>query len=74
MIKTGNLVVARGHEGIYRVYAISEDGKTAEIERFITSSRQPISDKISVPSDTLSRVKEDASQAAARIVREATEK
>ena len=73
MIKSGDLVVAQGHEGIFRIYTISQDGKSAEIELFSVSRQQPVGHSLNVPTSTLSPFKEDASQAAARIVREATE-
>ncbi len=58
---------------MYRVVAVSPDGRTADIEKFDVSSQKSVGDPIrSVALNKLSPYKEDASQAAARTVREAT--
>ena len=71
-IKAGQIVVSDGLVGVYRVLAVSPDGQTADIEKFDVSRRKSLGDPIrSVAFDKLTSYKEDASQAAARIVREA---
>jgi hypothetical protein len=72
-MKNGDLVVARGHEGVFKLIDISKDGYTADVELFNVSKQQPMGYKMSAPTSTLFPFKEDASQAAARIVREATQ-
>ena len=71
---TGDLVTSIHTRGIFKVLAISPGGLTAAIQSFNISKQQllghPIED---VPCDTLLPFEEDASQVAARIVREATE-
>jgi hypothetical protein len=72
-IKAGHVVVLDGMVGVYRVVAVSPDGQTANIEKFDVSRQKSLGDPIrSVAIDKLTAYKEDASQAAARIVREAT--
>jgi hypothetical protein len=72
-IKVGQVVVQDGMVGVYRVVGISPDGQTADIEKFDVSRQKSLGDPIrSVAVDKLTAYKEDASQAAARIVREAT--
>ena len=68
------LVLAQGRTGAFKVLAVSSDGQTASIQSF-NISRQKFVGKplIGIPSSALLPWKEDASQAAARIVREATE-
>jgi hypothetical protein len=71
-MKTGQLVVVDGLVGVYRVVAVSPDGEMADIEKFDVSSQKSLGDPIrSVAFDKLSPYKEDATQTAARIVREA---
>jgi hypothetical protein len=72
-IKTGQIVVPEGLVGVYRVVSLSLDGQTADIEKFDVSTQKSLGDPIrSVALSKLSAYKEDASQTAARIVREAT--
>ena len=70
----GDLVTSVHKRGIFKVLAISHGGLTAAIQSFNISKQklldQPIED---VYRDTLLPFEEDASQAAARIVREATD-
>jgi hypothetical protein len=70
----GDLVTSLHKRGVFKVLAISHGGLTVAIQSFNISKQklmdQPIED---VPSDTLLPFAEDASQAAARIAREATE-
>jgi len=73
MIKKDEIVIAQGHSGTFKVMRLSADGRTADIQSFSLSKQKllgPVMTKI--PCSTLSIFKEDASQAAARIVREAT--
>jgi hypothetical protein len=73
--QVGQVVLAHGHTGTFKVLAVSSDGCTATIQSFSLSKQfllgKPMTD---IPCSTLSHFKEDANQAAARIVREATEK
>ena len=72
-IKSGSVVLSDGLIGVYRVVAVSSDGQTADIEKFNISKQESVGDPIrSVAMAKLSIYKEDASQSAARIVREAT--
>ena len=71
-IKVGGLVVPDGLVGVYRVVAVSPDGQTADIEKFDVSKQKSVGDPLrTVAVDKLTAYKEDASQTAARIVREA---
>lgn len=72
-IKEGQLVVPDGMVGVYRVVKVSPDGRTADIEKFDISKQKSLGDPVrSVAMNKLTAYKEDASQAAARIVRETT--
>jgi hypothetical protein len=72
-IRTGQVVALDGMVGIYRVVGVSPDGQTADIEKFDVSRQKSLGDPIrSVAMNKLAAYKEDASQTAARIVREAT--
>ena len=71
-IQAGQIVVPEGLVGVYRVVAVSPDGLTAEIEKYNVSKQKSLGDPIrSVATNKLSAYQEDATQAAARIVREA---
>ena len=71
---TGDLVISLHKRGIFKVLAISHGGQTAAIQSFNSSKQQLLGQPIEdIPCDTLLPFEEDASQAAARIVREATE-
>jgi hypothetical protein len=72
--KNGQVVIAQGHEGTFKVLNVSEDGKNADIQAF-SLSRQMLLGAVlrGIPCSTLHHFKEDPSQAAARIVREATD-
>jgi hypothetical protein len=72
MIKVGDLVTAQGYNTAFRVCSLSKDQKTAEIELFNVSKPQPMQHRMRVPASALSPFSEDARQAAARFVREAT--
>jgi len=72
-IKEGQIVVPDGMVGVYRVVRVSTDGQTADIEKFDVSEQKSLGDPLrSVAMNKLTVYKEDASQTAARIVREAT--
>jgi len=72
-IKAGQIVVSHGLVGVYRVVAVSPDGQMADIEKFDVSRQKSVGDPTrSVAVDKLTAYKEDATQAAARIVREAS--
>jgi hypothetical protein len=72
-IKVGQIVVPEGLVGVYRVVGVSLDGQTADIEKFDVSKQKSLGDPIrTVAMNKLTAYKEDASQTAARIVREAT--
>ena len=71
-IKAGRLVVPDGMVGVYRVVGVSPDGQTADIEKFDVSKQKSVGDPIrSVATNKLAAYTEDASQTAARILREA---
>jgi hypothetical protein len=72
--KKGQIVLAQGHNiTTFKVLDVSEDGYFADIQPF-SLSKQTLMDGIfiKVPCSTLIPHQEDASQAAARIVKEAT--
>jgi hypothetical protein len=72
-IKAGQLVAPDGLVGVYRVVGVSSDGQTADIEKFDVSTQKSLGDPIrTVAMNKLTAYKEDASQTAARIVREAS--
>jgi hypothetical protein len=72
-IKVGQIVVPERLVGVYRVVRVSLDGQTADIEKFDVSRQRSVGDPLrTVAINKLAAYKEDASQAAARIVREAT--
>lgn len=71
--KVGDIVVADGQVGIFKVLAISDIG-LAQLQPFNVGKQQPfgkIMEKI--PRKALHPFKEDSSQAALRVVRESTE-
>jgi hypothetical protein len=71
-IEAGRLVVPDGMVGVYRVVGVSPDGQTADIEKFDVSKQKSVGDPIrSVAVNKLAAYTEDASQTAARILREA---
>lgn len=71
--KVGDLVITPGQNGAFRVLSISESG-AVELRLFNLSKRILVGQPITVPRTVLQPFKEDASQAAVRVVREATEK
>jgi len=71
-VKVGQIVVPDGFVGVYRVVTVSPDGQTAEIEKFDVSKQKSLGDPLrTVATNKLTAYKEDATQTAARIVREA---
>ena len=65
-------MVPDGLVGVYRVVGVSPDGQTADIEKFDVSKQKSVGDPIrSVAVNKLAAYTEDASQTAARILREA---
>jgi hypothetical protein len=71
--KVGDLVESRDHDRlVFQVLSVTDTGM-AQLRVFIVSKQIQIGTVMSVPSSRLFPFKEDASQAAARIVREATE-
>jgi hypothetical protein len=71
-ITVGQVVVAEGMEGVYRVVRVS--GETADIERFDIAKQKSLGDPLrTVAVNKLTAYKEDAGQAAARSVRETTQ-
>jgi hypothetical protein len=71
-IKAGQIVVPDGLVGVYRVVRVSPDGQTADIEKFDVSTKKSVGDPVrSIAMEKLTVYKEDSSQAAARVVREA---
>jgi hypothetical protein len=72
-IKAGQLVILDGLVGVYRVVGVSPEGQTADVEKFDISGQKSLGDPIrSVATNKVRPYEEDPSQAAARIVREAT--
>ena len=69
--KVGDLVESTVH-GVCKVLSVSNSGMT-KLQKFIVGRQQLIGPVVEVPQSVLKPFKEDASQAAARIVREATE-
>jgi len=71
-IRVGQIVVPDGLVGVYRVVKVSTDGQTADIEKFDVSTQKSVGDPVrSIAVNKLTLYKEDSSQAAARILREA---
>jgi hypothetical protein len=69
----GDLVISLHKRGVFKVLAISHGGQTTAIQSFDISKKQLLGQPMEdIPCDTLLPFKEDASQAAARIVKEAT--
>jgi hypothetical protein len=66
------LVLAQGQNGVFIVRAFSQHPDMAKIQLFSVSKQQPMDYKMSVPRGVQSPFKEDASQTAARIVKQAT--
>jgi hypothetical protein len=74
MPEKGQVVTAQGHTGTFKVIQVSADGQTADIQPFSLSKQMLIGSVMGgIPCSTLFHFKEDPSQAAARIVREASE-
>jgi len=70
----GQVVTAEGLSGTFKVLDVSVDGQTAAIQPFSLSKQMLLGSVMkNISCSTLHHFKEDASQAAARIVREATE-
>ena len=73
-MKAGDIVLAQGHAGTFKILSISADGKMADIQSFSLSKQKLLGEVLrTIPVSTLIPHTEDASQAAARIVRDATE-
>ena len=74
MIKEGQIVTSQFQgTAAFKVLKLRENGQFATIQAFNVSKQITLGPTVDVPTSTLSPFKEDASQAAARIVREATE-
>jgi hypothetical protein len=71
--KVGDIVTAQGQNGIFKVVEVLEMGGV-KIQPFHVGKQETFGQVMpSIPRRVLKPFKEDASQAAARIVREATE-
>jgi hypothetical protein len=71
----GQVVTADGRSGTFKVLDVSADGQTAAIQPFSLSKQMLLGSIVKgIPCSTLHHFTESPSQAAARIVREATEK
>ena len=71
--KVGQVVISEGLVGMYRVVAIAPGEATADIEKFDVARQKSVGDPVrSIAMNKLRAYKEDASQVAARIVRETT--
>jgi hypothetical protein len=72
--RVNDLVRAKAFEGVFKVTGVQVAGDKCFIQRFNVSKLALMDeDQILVACSTLTPFREDASQAAARIVREATE-
>ena len=68
------VVTAQGYMGTFKILEVSADGHTADIQAFSLSKQMLVGAIMKgIPCSILVHFKEDASQVAARIVREATE-
>jgi hypothetical protein len=73
VMKAGQLVVPDGYVGVYRVVGVSQDGQTADVEKFDVSTQKSLGDPVrTFATSKLTAYEEDASQIAARIAREAS--
>jgi hypothetical protein len=71
-IEVGQLVIADGLVGVYRIVRVSPDGETVEMEKFDIAKQKSLGDPIrSIATAKLTTYNEDSSEAAARILREA---
>ena len=71
--KVGDIVIANGLGGTFKVLAISDIG-LAQLQPFNVSKQQVLGEVIeNIPRRVLHRFREDSSQAALRVVREDTE-
>ena len=71
--KVGDIVTAHGQNGTFKVVEVAEMGRT-KIQPFHVGKQETFGLVMSgIPRSVLKPFKEDASQAAARIVREAAE-
>jgi hypothetical protein len=69
----GEIVVSQDHTGIFKVLSVSAEN-LAELQPFHIGKQEVFGKVMThIPTSRLKPFKEDASQAAARIVREATE-
>ena len=74
VLKKGQVVTARGYVGTFKILDVSADGDTADIRAFSLSKQMLLGAVMKgIPCSILVHFKEDASQAAARIVKEATD-
>jgi hypothetical protein len=72
--KVNDLVRAKAFEGILKVTGVQVRGEKCFIQQFNVSKQALVDEpQLLVECSTLTPFREDASQAAARIVREATE-
>jgi hypothetical protein len=75
MFKKGQIVLAQGHgTTTFKILRLMENGQLATIQAFSVSKQILLGATVNVPTSMLIPFKEDANQAAARVVREATEK
>jgi hypothetical protein len=73
--KVNDIVRAEAFEGVFKVTGVQVRGEKCFIQRFNVSKLALVDEpQLLVACSTLSPFQEDASQAAARIVREATER
>jgi hypothetical protein len=75
MFKVGEIVLAKGYGNTaFKITELMHEGRFAAIQGFSVSKQVLLeAPTLNVPANTLTPLKEDASQAAARIVREATD-
>jgi hypothetical protein len=74
ILEQGQIVIAQGHIGTFKVIEVSKDGGTADIQS-LSLSKQGRSGAtlMSVPCSTIFAFHETTSQAAMHVVRQATE-
>jgi hypothetical protein len=70
----GQVVTAQGRSGTFKILDVSADAQTADIQPFSLSKQMLLGSVVkNISCSTLRHYKENPTQAAARIVREATE-
>jgi hypothetical protein len=71
--KVGDVVLAQGQNTTFQVVEAPDSVGSTKVQPFDVGKRIRFGNVVSIPRRALRRFKEDVSQAAARIVREATD-